>query len=83
MCFDPIREATRIALLAGALSKGVTPAFASGAPVAIGDRAQLRTPIVAASDEDAARRAARRASQRQRVADQRVLDESRKARRAR
>ena len=83
ICFDFMWEASRIALLAGALSKGVTPAFASGAPVAIGDRAQLRAPIVAASDEDAGRRAARRASQRGRAANQRILDESRKAKRSR
>ncbi|CAK0807001.1 unnamed protein product, partial [Prorocentrum cordatum] len=72
-----------IALLAGALSKGVTPAFASGAPVAIADRAQLRTPIVAASEEGAARRADLRASQRDRAAAQRALDVSRKAKRSR
>ena len=78
------REGWRVALIAGALSKGLTPQFQSGGPVAIRDRDQLRTPVIAASSADAERRADRRASKRERAADQRAIHESRKAaRRAR
>ncbi|CAK0900665.1 unnamed protein product, partial [Prorocentrum cordatum] len=79
-CAVSLREGWRIALVAGALSKGAAPEFQGGGPVAIRGRDQLRALVIAAPSEAVVEHCAnRRASRKERTEDQRASQESRNA----